>query len=587
MKTRHRLLLALVVVALVAAALVAAGSIGIIRGAVRTRFADRLHAETTLLATRLRHVDSAQLQSYTDDAGRALGTRVTLIAPDGSVLADSTGDLTDAESHLDRPEIVSAALRGSGMSTRTSDTTRVAYLYVARTVDAHPDVRFVRLAIPTNQIDLAQSRHGWSVVPLTLVALLAVVAFGYVGLRRIATPLEQLASDIERVAGGDFGHRIRASDNEEVERLARSAGRMQSALVQKIGEVDEERTLLFSVISGMREGLALVGADRRIRLANASLRKILALEHDPEGLLLAEVIRHPEIIADVETALDDAQEVDASTIRLPSPERRFDLHVTPLGSDDSPGARQVLILLFDITRLERLEQVRREFVSNVSHELRTPLTSIKAFVENLLDGGLDDPETARRFLEIALKHTDRMSELIEDLTDLSLIETGAIPMKPSSIDAAATARRLVEQLTPLAADHQVRLRVDFSSSLPLTADPRRLDQMLTNLVTNAIKFNKPDGEVVLTGGMIEGHPTIMVRDTGIGIPESSRDRVFNRFYQVDTGRSPNRSGTGLGLAIVKHLMRLHGGTVHLRSELGSGSTFELQFPKVGWAPTDG
>ena len=259
--------------------------------------------------------------------------------------------------------------------------------------------------------------------------------------------------------------------------------------------------------------------------------------------------------------------------------RSFEGHVSPLHPLETGREGSALVLFFDITRLTALENVRREFVADVSHELRTPLTSIRAFVETLLDGGLDDRENAVRFLEIARRHADRMESLIDDLTDLSRIETGAVRLEVREVDAAAVAREIVARLEPRRAAAAVEVRVDLPSPFPLRADPERLEQILVNLIDNAIKFNRPTGSVRVTGETGPDRTRIAVEDTGIGIPADGLEKIFNRFYRVDRARSRDLGGTGLGLAIVRHLVRLHGGTIRAESELGRGSRFVIELPR--------
>ena len=363
------------------------------------------------------------------------------------------------------------------------------------------------------------------------------------------------------------GRRLRAAERE-----AAAGARTENTLLARIAELDADRRLLRSVFAGMREGLLVVGPDRRIRLVNDAFQQIFDVPFDPIGRLLAEVIRDPRVVADLDIALTEGREIRDSVVRAADSGRSFELHVTPL----APGA---LVLLFEVSRLESLERVRREFVANVSHELRTPLTSIKAFVETLLDGGVDDPEHAVRFLTIVRRHADRMNALIDDLTDLSLIETGSVSLNLEVVDAGEVARDVVAQLSPRA-EREIRVHCAVESPFLLLADRRRLEQVLVNLVDNAIKFNRPGGSVIVSGAVVDGHPVLAVEDTGVGVPADSVEKVFNRFYRVDKARSREAGGTGLGLAIVKHLMRLHGGTVRLRSELGHGSRFELEFPPL-------
>ncbi len=296
-------------------------------------------------------------------------------------------------------------------------------------------------------------------------------------------------------------------------------------------------------------------------------------QQEPQGRLLAEVIRHSALNRHVETALRDGQEIHEPLLQVGS--RCFELHIKLLG----PPTGDMIVLLHDTTRLEALESVRREFVANVSHELRTPLTSIKAFVETLLDETNDDPESRLQFLGIIAKHAARMEALIDDITDLSRIETDSVELEPTVFDAARTCREIAEDLEPRATRHEVTVIVSLARPFPVYADPRRLEQVLTNLIDNAIKFNRPQGEVRITGTRDQhGTTRLAVEDDGVGIPVDSAEKIFRRFYRVDPARSRDAGGTGLGLAIVKHLMRLHGGQVTVESELGSGSRFVIELP---------
>jgi two-component system phosphate regulon sensor histidine kinase PhoR len=411
------------------------------------------------------------------------------------------------------------------------------------------------------------------VISTFLISLLA-----YIGARRLSRPIETMADAVEQSLRGSAELVIPHESGAEIERLAAALRAMHVSANEKLAMLDDEKALLSSVIKGMREGLLLVDSNRYVRLANDSARDIFQLPVDPLGRPLTESIRHPTVIQSIEKALDDGKSPGEVVVQMPEPDRAFQLQVTPLIPRDGSAVTEVLALFHDISRLERLEGVRREFVANVSHELRTPLTSIKAFVETLLDAGSDDPENAKRFLAIIRKHADRMGELIEDLTDLSLIETGSVILDFQPVDVLKTVQGVVERLEPLAERRDVEVEVDIPPGLTLRADRRRLEQMLTNLVDNAVKFSHPGGEVRIHGTAGRDGTRVVVEDDGIGIPAESREKIFNRFYQVNRARSKELGGTGLGLAIVKHLMRLHDGRVGLESELGQGSRFVLEFP---------
>jgi two-component system phosphate regulon sensor histidine kinase PhoR len=547
---------------------------------VRDRSIERIRAETALLADWAEHGSPAEPQEFAVLAASRLNLRVTLIDSAGTVIGDSSRDaasLALMDNHADRPEVIAARLRGEGQSFRTSDTTHVEYFYSAALVSGGGTLRYVRVALPSSEVHAVQWHTAWLVVAMVPTAMLLTSALGYAAVRRLSRPVERLAEAVERSAQGDLALVPTEHAGQEIERLADAVRQMQRALLEKLNELGAERALLSSVIEGMREGLLLVGADGQVRLANRPARETLELAFDPEGHPITKVVRHPEVLRHIETALAEGVEVPESILRLPSG-RSFQLRATPLDRSGDGTVEAVIVMFFDVTRLERLESVRRDFVGNVSHELRTPLTSIKAFVETLQEGGLDDKANAERFLGIIRKHADRMGDLIEDLTDLSLIETGAISLQVEEVAAAALVRGVVEQLHPLAARRNVTVELAVPDPFPVRADRRRLEQMITNLLDNAIKFSKPAGRVTVRGTTEADRAVLAFEDNGVGIPVESLEKIFNRFYQENRNESREQGGTGLGLSIVKHLMRLHGGRVRVESELGAGSLFFLEFP---------
>jgi len=291
-----------------------------------------------------------------------------------------------------------------------------------------------------------------------------------------------------------------------------------------------------------------------------------------EGRPAVEILRDPEFLSLLRAALRSGQEGQARLLLLDG--RVLETRVVPL---EGPGlrARGALALILDVTRLERLEGVRRDFVANVSHELRTPLSSIKAFTETLLDEAAADGQ-ARSFLEIVQRNAARMEDLVDDLTDLTLIETGAIALSLEDLEARSVVQEVFASLAKRAEARSVRLLCDVAPGTRLRGDPRRVTQVMVNLVDNAIKFNRPGGTVTVAAEVAGEAVTLCVTDEGPGIPEEHRESVFHRFFRVPG--SPERTGTGLGLAIVKHLMRLHGGAVEVLSAPGRGSTFRVLFP---------
>jgi two-component system phosphate regulon sensor histidine kinase PhoR len=408
-------------------------------------------------------------------------------------------------------------------------------------------------------------------------AMLLLTSLAYLVVRGISRPIERMAEAAERTAAGDITLQVPYEGNDEVAHLAQSINRLERSFLDKIAELDADRRLMESLLAGMKEGLLLVGPDRRIELANDAFRSIFDVRFDPTGHVVEEAVRNPAVLRDLDRALSDGREVREMVVRAPDSGRSFEVHVTPIAGREPRRTAGALVLFFDISRLMALEGLRREFVADVSHELRTPLTSIKAFVETLLDGELEGRERALEFLRIALKHTDRMGALIDDLTDLSLIETGAVSLELEDVNVAELAQDVCATVAHRHAASQVDLRVVVPDSFVVRADRRRLEQILVNLVDNAVKFNRPGGSVTISARREAQCALVEVEDTGVGIPFESLEKIFNRFYRVDRARSQEMGGTGLGLAIVKHLMRLHGGFVRVESELNRGSKFTLEF----------
>ncbi len=343
--------------------------------------------------------------------------------------------------------------------------------------------------------------------------------------------------------------------------------------------------LFEATMSGMREGLLVVDKDMRVVASNPAAHRLFNLSRgNLTEQRLTELTRNPAIYG---AFLDALKGIERSGVKVQThgPDRLiFDLRVVPLGGADDDGeqkpARGALGVFVDVTRLERLEQVRQEFLSNVSHELRTPLTAILAFVETLETGAIDDQEATRRFLPIIRKNALRMHDLIDDILELSAIEAGNVQVRGESLKLQPVVDEVVSSLASKAEAMEVAVTNDVAGDVRVYADRRRLEQMLTNLIDNAIKFNRKGGTVRIKCDQSEdrSRDQLVVEDTGEGIPAHHLERLFERFYRVDRARSRERGGTGLGLAIVKHLALLHEGEISVSSEVGKGSVFTIQLP---------
>lgn len=335
--------------------------------------------------------------------------------------------------------------------------------------------------------------------------------------------------------------------------------------------------LLNATINEMREGLLVIDSEMQVLAFNRAAQDLLSnLDPSASSRRLTELTRNPAIY---DAFLDGVRGTERVGVKVETytPDRKiFDLRVVPLRTAN--GVRGAVGVFFDVTRLERLELIRQEFLSNVSHELRTPLTSIVALSETLEVGAIDDPENNRRFLAIIQKNAARMHRLIDDILELSAIEAGNVKLRVESVQLRPIVEDILNTLTSTAAAHHVTVRNQVSPDVYLLADPDRLTQMLTNLIDNAIKFNRDKGTVLIDFSRGD-RDRISVEDTGEGIPSHHLDRLFERFYRVDRARSRELGGTGLGLAIVKHLARSHGGEVSVESRFGEGTKFTIELPK--------
>lgn len=339
-------------------------------------------------------------------------------------------------------------------------------------------------------------------------------------------------------------------------------------------------SLLEATMIGMREGLLVVNRDMRVVASNPAARKLFNPSVSTlQSQRLTELTRNPAIYS---AFLDGLKGIERSGVKVEThgPERQiFDLRVVPIGSANGNGAEGALGVFFDITRMERLEIVRQEFLSNVSHELRTPLTAIIAFVETLENGAIEDRESSERFLSIIRKNASRMHSLIDDILELTAIEGGNVRLREAPVDLYTLVEDVCASAAAKATAQNVVLKNNVEPEVMVYADERRLEQMLTNLIDNGIKFSREHGTVAISYES-DTRDKIMVQDNGDGIPSQHLERLFERFYRVDRARSRDMGGTGLGLAIVKHLALLHRGEVTVTSELGKGSTFTIHLPKA-------
>lgn len=342
--------------------------------------------------------------------------------------------------------------------------------------------------------------------------------------------------------------------------------------VREISSLD----ILQRLLDATRESVLIVDASRRIIASNQAAHDAFARHNDSlQDRRLSEMIRDLQLHEAFSGALDNGEISDIKMDFIGTEKRSYDIHVAPIDLD---GSSHAIGVFYDVTQIERLERVRQEFLSNISHELRTPLTSIMAFVETLEDGAIDDKDNNRRFLGVIRRNAERMHGLIADILELSMIESGNVSIEVKPVRLHNLVEEVFTSLSSKAAAREITLVNTVGENVKLSADPVRLEQMLTNLIDNGIKFNRPAGSVTVSVDQSAEKSSISIADTGEGILSDHLSRIFERFYRADRGRTREVGGTGLGLAIVKHLARLHGGEVSVTSALSRGTTFVVELP---------
>ncbi len=530
-----------------------------------------------------------QLESLVRGLGRASGTRITVIVAErpgaarGEVLADSDSNPMEMENHATRPEFLTALLGRPGRAIRYSETLRQDMMYVA--VPVTEDGRLttiVRTAVPLTRVNGAlASLYGSIAVSAIVVAVLAAIIGLYVS-RRISGQMREIKVGAERLAAGDFTHKLFVPRVEEFASVAESINRMAEELDDKLRRLTHERNEREAVLASMVEGVLAVDADERVIAVNAAAARLL--DTDPaaaEGRAIQEIVRNPDLQHVVAQTLGGHRPVEADIVmRVGAEERSLQANGTLLHGDDDGGDVGAVVVLNDVTRLKRLEAVRRDFVANVSHELKTPVTSIKGFAETLEDGALDDPDTARRFVRIIAGQADRLNSIIEDLLALSTLEqSGDSPLlQLEEADLCDVVAVALEVCGPKADAKSIELREDCPGRLLARVSPPLLEQAVVNLIDNAVKYSAEGGSVVVRLEERGDEVVVSVTDEGQGVAREHLPRLFERFYRVDKARSRDLGGTGLGLAIVKHVAQIHGGRVSVDSVLGRGSTFRIHLP---------
>jgi two-component system phosphate regulon sensor histidine kinase PhoR len=582
-----------VIVLLFAGFFLYAGSV--LRDLYKTDLGTTLVQEARLLAQLLpTDMEGPQLDAVVTNQARPLGVRITVIAPDGKVLGDSDEPSVKMENHAFRPEVVEALAQGTGAAIRHSTTVGYDMLYRALFQNEGSNRRIIRVAIPLRDIDKVTGalRRTLLLAVFLVSALGLVCAYGFS--RRIGRRVGRVLEFSQEVAEGRFPQNFFPRKRpDELSLLEQKLNEMSLRIRAAFSRAIAEKEKVDSILRCMVEGLVVVDPKSRLLLINDQAQKMFKLpaSQDLTGKSLIEIVRHPQVRAITQeiTTYDFSAGQYTKEIELEG-DRSFLVNAVSL-TDGQQKALGFIFVFHDITDLKRLETVRADFVANVSHELRTPLTAIRGYVETLLSTPPADPKDASQFLEIIQRHTERLGRLTEDLLTLSDLESGRARMEHRSVEVGNLIQGVLEVFMDQAAKKNLTLtRVIEPGLFPLLGDPDRLQQLLINLIDNAVKFTPVGGGVTITankagaleilGSMVE----LAVSDTGPGIPEKDLPRLTERFYRVDKARSRELGGTGLGLAIVKHIVQAHGGQLKIDSVVQKGTTLRVILPTVKPSP---
>ena len=524
------------------------------------------------------------------------GARVSIIDATGRVLSESARDPEGMENHSDRPEFLQAIASGEGHSIRHSATLNQEMMYTAvRVQPAGGSPEVIRLALPLAPMDASLSALRLRLLFASLLIVLLGALALFVFFRSFATRVDRLTQFSLRLAKGDFRPLPAEHARDELAELTAALNQAAASMDRTIHSLSGERNRSSAILRSMVEGVAVIDANERLVFSNRAFSQILSLNSKTsEGRPLIEVLRNSELLGLIRRALKGEEGLQADIVMGTVQIRSFSATAAPVKALDSEPSGAVsamraaktsekpsgaVVVLHDVTELRRLERVRQDFVANVSHEFKTPLTAIQGFAETLLSGAIEDPKNNRRFLRIIRDHATRLARLTDDLLKLARIEAGKLEVQLLPVAVAEVVDSCMETALLKANQKQIAITVELAADLPrVRGDAALLRDVLQNLVDNAIQYTPPGGKILISAERKNGEVIIAVTDTGIGIPLSDQERIFERFYRVDAARSREAGGTGLGLSIAKHIVEVHGGDLWVESEVGAGSKFAFSIP---------
>jgi len=530
-----------------------------------------------ILAPGLPAAAPQSLEAWAEAADRQTGYRVTVIDSRGVVLADSRHDPETMENHAGRPEVREALSGRAGADIRRSATLNVDFSYFALPVStAGHALTVLRLAVPLERVGASIAAVRALILRASAIAVLIALLIAYFIARSLTRRIHRIQSYAKELVNADYSGSPAAEADDELGSVARSLRLMAEQFRAMLERLQVESARRETILGSMVEGVLAVDGNLRVIFCNDAFARALRVPTPIQGnVSLVQLVRDPALRQLLTRVISTGQASRERMNLISAHGSTFQVQAVPLRE---PGTGGAIATLHDITELERLERVRKDFVANISHELRTPLAAIRGYTETLLDGALEDPEHNRRFLGIVAAQSDRLANLASDLLALAEIEADRSPVPAERVAVVESAENALRAVEAEAESRNVRAFLGPCETAYVAGQAFRLEQTLLNLLLNAIKYNRPGGEVRVEISRAGDKVRISVCDTGIGIPADEIPRIFERFYRVDKARSRQTGGTGLGLSIVKHNVERMGGSITVESQLGKGSVFTLVMP---------
>ena len=561
-------------------------SIHMYDGFYKNEFKNHLLKESGILSDILignkNSLNNEYFEYFVRQYGDKLDSRITIIDKNGNVLADSQKDKSIMENHMDRAEVKKALAGEKNVQTRYSKSIGAEYIYSAEAVDINGEKIVLRLSVPLISLHNMQRQIVSYIVSGIIISAGVVLLYAYILSDRITKPIDELTLLAKEISKGNYSKRIVIKNgNDQISELTNSFNYMSERLTETVDALENENIKLDSILNSLMNGVIAIDKNNNILMINSVFRDFFKLPKDIIGKNFYSVVRNENLYSIVDEAHKNHNYIydEVSFSAVMEETKILRLYSAPISKKGFEDENMGTIIVFqDVTQIRKLEQMRSDFVSNVTHELKTPLTSIMGFTDTLKAGAIDDRETALKFIDIIDIEAKRLFRLIQDILSLSEIETRKEDINLEYVNLKDIVSGVCKVLEPQAKRKNIQLIEDIPNNLPkFKCNVDRISQMFINLIENGIKYTE-EGSVTISCKKTRKYIEINVKDTGIGIPEECQERIFERFYRVDKGRSRKAGGTGLGLSIVKHIVFLYNGKLWLESKVGKGSKFVILLP---------